>query len=103
MDPRDASMRLHEPTPAELGCFHFINDCHVADRTGVAVIEKGAPLMRFFKTSRPLSAEDEVAVARLQELAMRARTVPETEPDLTEEQQEALTRPDRPAGRKSFQ
>ena len=50
-----------------------------------------------------MSAEDEIAIARLQELATRARMIPETPPELSEEQQEALTRPDRPAGRKIFQ
>jgi hypothetical protein len=64
---------------------------------------KGAPLMRFLKANRPMSAEDEVAIARLQELATRVRMIPETPPELSEEQQEALTRPDRPAGRKIFQ
>ncbi len=50
-----------------------------------------------------MSAEDEVAVARLQELAMRARTIPETPPEPSDAPPEALTPPERPAGRKIFQ
>jgi hypothetical protein len=66
--------------PCELGflssrqCFHFINDCRVADGIGVAVEVKGAPLMRMFHANRrPLSPEDEAALARLNAVASRIR------------------------------
>jgi hypothetical protein len=48
----------------------------------VAVAEKGAPLMRFFKVEQPMSWEDETAAARLNAIAGRTRA--SVSPDMDE-------------------
>lgn len=48
-------------------CLHFVKDCRLADKSGVAVALDGAPLMRLFKPKllQPETAENLAAATRL--------------------------------------
>jgi hypothetical protein len=53
---------------------HFVNECRLADVTGVAVALDGAPLMRLFKRKRqPETAENVAAATRLQTVTDRGK------------------------------
>ena len=47
-------------------CLHFVKECRLVDKSGVAVALDGAPLMRLFKRKRqPETAENLAAATRL--------------------------------------
>ena len=62
-------------------CLHFVKECRIVDKSGVAVALDGAPLMRLFKRKRqPETAENLAATTRLLAVTDRGKDQTSSDP-----------------------